>query len=70
MEAGPEPVDARRAILPAAGAALCVIVFWGVGLRYAGFRIPYGFGVQEIHPAELVFSVWYLFLGIPAINPA
>ena len=70
MEVGSEPVDARRAILPAAGAALCVIVFWGVGLRYAGFRIPYGFGVQEIHPAELVFSVWYLFLGIPAIGLA
>ncbi len=48
-------------------AALCVACFWAVGLAYGGFPIPQGVGVQDIHPAELVFSAWYLVLGIPAL---
>lgn len=48
-------------------AALCVACFWAVGLAYQGFPIPQGVGVNDIHPAELVFSAWYLVLGIPAL---
>jgi len=46
---------------------LSLLAFWGVALCYEGFRIPYGVGVKEIHPAELVFSFWYLGLCIPAV---
>ena len=50
------------------GAALvCLLGFWGVSLRYEGFRIPYGTGIQDIHSGELVFSYWYLGLGLPAV---
>lgn len=53
--------------LRAAAGLLLVAAFWGVGQRYEGFRIPYGVGVQEIDPGELVFSFWYLGLGLPAV---
>jgi len=64
---GGESGGGRRASLWALGSALCVLGFWGVGLRYAGFRIAYGLGVQEIHPAELGFLLWFLCLGLPAV---
>lgn len=48
-------------------AALCVACFWAVGSAYQGFPIPQGVGVNDIHPAELVFSAWYLVLGVPAL---
>lgn len=53
--------------LRAGAGMLLVLAFWGVGARYDGFRIAYGVGVQEIDASELVFSFWYLGLGIPAL---
>jgi hypothetical protein len=51
-----------------AGAGLsCLVTFWAVGQQYEGFRIPHGFGVQQIHPDELAFSYWYVGLGIPTL---
>jgi len=48
-------------------ASLCVLAFWDLADHYQGFHIPYGTGIQEIHWRELVFSAWYLVLGIPAL---
>ena len=64
---GGESGAGRSASRWALASALCVLGFWGVGLRYAGFRIAYGLGVQEIHPAELGFLLWLLCLGLPAV---
>jgi hypothetical protein len=47
--------------------ALCLLGFHGVGLLYGGFRIPYGIGVQEIHPAELSYYLWLLLFATPAV---
>ena len=68
MERATEPGgDLRSAILRTGGALVCLAAFWGMSRHYGGFQIPYGFGIQEIHPAELVFSLWYLVLGLPAV---
>lgn len=45
-------------------AALCVRGFFEVGKLFSDFRIVYGLGVESIHPAELVYFLWFLLFGI------
>ncbi len=59
--------DPSRAALLGLGAALCALGFWAMGGLYGGFEIPYGLGVQQIHPAELVVWIWYLLFGIAGV---
>jgi hypothetical protein len=59
--------ESLQPVLRAGGAGGCLLAFWAVGQQYDGFRIPHGFGVQQIHPDELTFSFWYLGLGIPML---
>jgi hypothetical protein len=44
-------------------AVFSVKSFHDVALYYDNFRLPYGIGVNEIPPGELVFYLWYLFFG-------
>jgi hypothetical protein len=60
--------DGRRRVgLWAAGLPLCALGFYAVGLLYGGFPMPYGLGVHEIHPAELVYDLWLLVFATPAV---
>jgi hypothetical protein len=65
MEASPR--GARSAIGSWAPLPLCALGFYAVGLAYDNFRIPYGTGVQEIHPAELAYYAWLLLFALPAV---
>lgn len=44
-------------------AVLCVRGFYGASEFYRYFEIVYGIGLHNIHSAELVYFMWFLFFG-------